>query len=62
MNPRDIQASMFSLLGTARLFAMYTQTQKDDAIVKILFDVVTNPSLFGEFLVLLGKASNDNKN
>lgn len=58
MNARDIQTALLGLLGTLKLFANFTPSKKDDALVNLLFAVTLNPDLFGELLVLLGKANN----
>lgn len=60
MTPVDIRTAMFGLLGTAALFSRYTPSKKDDAVVTLLLEIMSKDDLFGEFLVLIGKANGGN--
>lgn len=60
MSPRELQTALLGMLGTLAVFARFTPSQKDDRVLQLLTMVVLDPALFGELLVVLGKAGDGN--
>jgi hypothetical protein len=56
MNPNEVRSQLSIILTAALIMANTTKSKKDDHLVRLLYNILNDDDLFGDLLIVLGKA------